>query len=620
MKLSQFSASVLIRVLKQVKKHANGLEKNSDTAFFTEQAKKLSEQCDDLLLIARLPLSGFPELMSLYEILVSFWLDYKEVLHPLTELKKDIAALGQALISLYRTLSSEDVVQDDMELDPWQQILFKIKCNLTTDKLVVLDEERVCNDDSVILEPSRLQELFRALKQNHSVSILSFRNKDEILVAESVIAAQTCKNIKGMEFYYPISSDSLNVLAEGQYTHLSFFVSSKETAEILSRSKTLSDVYIEGDGITKDTLYKLLETPSIKKIALSGKISNEYIEPLEKLKNTTCRCLVLTCAADADTISDKSMKILASLTSLESLTVDSYAITDASLLHFKSNNTLGELILKSYHLSHSGLQYFSHQQACSSANREYIINYLLKADKYKFRDTIYKHGIADLMLSDERLSKKLNGLALEPNQQSFVNSCAARAIMVLLNNMGCLSDEEMLRTTELRIYSAIWSMPGDIADINKTVAYLRGHRFGVTLHEDECISSELKKMPDIEKQYFSSFQGLLSHVKKAKVFEPGVVKNTSYLLICLKAGFHMLALSHKDGKYCLLDPGVGKETLYESTEELYRGLVADWAYTGLAMHLTPQVVLSSQNAGFWNKKEDALPYVGPVRNKPFLPQ
>ena len=82
----------------------------------------------------------------------------------------------------------------------------------------------------------------------------------------------------------------------------------------------------------------------------------------------------------------------------------------------------------------------------------------------------------------------------------------------------------------------------------------------------------------------------------------------------------MLALSHKDGKYGLLDPGVGGETLYESTEELYRGLVADWAYTGLAMHLTPQVVLSSQNTGFWKKKEDALPYVGPARNKPFLPQ
>ncbi len=625
MKLSRFSASVLIRVIHQVKKQVNGLEQSPDALFSTEQAKKLLNQCDDLLLIARLPLSGFQEVMSLYKILVSFWLDHSEVLHPLTELKQDINSLHVALIGLYGTEPSEDIVQDEIKLDPWQQILFKIKYNLTTDKLFLADDERVCNDDTVRLEPSLLQELFRALKQNHSVSILSFCNQDVNLVNACVIAAQTCNNIKGMEFYTPITDNSLRVLAEGHYTYLSLTASSKETARILSISKTLSDVYIAGDGITKDTLFTLLEMPSIKKIKLTGEITDEYIEPLAKLKDTSCRCLVLT----SDHVSDKSMKILASLTSLESLDVHSDRITDASLLHFKSNDTLGELILRSNSLSQSGLQYFSHQQSCSSANREYIINHLLGAEKYEFgraisqheiADLMLSHEIADLMLSNERLSKKLNGLDIAPNKQSFPHSCAARAIMVLLNNLGCLSDEEMLRTTELRIYSAIWSKPGGIADINKTVAYLRSHRLGVTLYEDAGITSELKKIQRFEEQYHSNFDGLLSHAKKAKVFEAGVAKNTSYLLISLKYGPHILALSHKDGKYIVLDPAVGEETIYESIEELHRGLMEDWAYTGLAMHLTPQVVLSSQNTGFWKKKEDALPYVGPARNKPFLPQ
>lgn len=188
---------------------------------------------------------------------------------------------------------------------------------------------------------------------------------------------------------------------------------------------------------------------------------------------------------------------------------------------------------------------------------------------------------AKIILSNEQLKNKLNNIN-KSDTQTFINSCAARAIMLFLRDINKLSPEECTRSKELEIYMQIWSAPGEEADPVKIMDFFNRNHIKVT-GIDVCDISKkwlLREIGHSKTNRLAQAYGLFSvsagkNITKhdsANEFDEDIFSSDCEGLLATKSvnGVHIVLVNKSGDKFCVTNPFDGSKNYYASFDEFTR--------------------------------------------------
>lgn len=221
----------------------------------------------------------------------------------------------------------------------------------------------------------------------------------------------------------------------------------------------------------------------------------------------------------------------------------------------------------------------------------YLINHF---DKDTFLKLVtYSDAVTQFVLGNGKICEKLNSIDDGCDNQTFENSCAARAIMVYLRQINKIKPEEYTRSMELEIYSRIWRDAGEEADLGKMIGYLCDKHFFVNAIEiAETVKLHLQK--DIHYTKKDRYR-LFTAVTKDHLIKFNTLKDldenefksnmVSFLIIEKKHGMHVLIASkNAENKIEIKDPSNGKIMLFDSISRFASEMSE---FLGVGLHVLP---------------------------------
>lgn len=193
--------------------------------------------------------------------------------------------------------------------------------------------------------------------------------------------------------------------------------------------------------------------------------------------------------------------------------------------------------------------------------------------------------MADLVLEDKGLKAKLNCSPLAAAQQTFENSCSARAIMKALETLGKLPESDRTRHKELQIYRQIWLEPGGIADPRKISEYLQKEGIDVIAVEISCrVKSKLKDSPDLSPLY-GFFESASFKQRQQLVELEEKVNQLDTIMLVSATGptdVHVTLGRKVNDKFLVIDSATAQETEYDSFQDFFK---KEQNFVGIAFQL-----------------------------------
>jgi len=218
--------------------------------------------------------------------------------------------------------------------------------------------------------------------------------------------------------------------------------------------------------------------------------------------------------------------------------------------------------------------------------------YLLDQNQYEFLALIKNsEKIARFVLARPDLCEKLDKVKLNHRGQTFLKSCTAYAVMMILRQLDLIPKDEFTRHKELEIYINVWEAPGKIANIQAILNYLKSQNIPGEVIEDPSISENLiRSQPTLQDKYEKEIKP-----QKISTFKADILNDGDHLIFFVansRMNLHTLIIRRHQEKYILTDPDTLKSIENSSLSDLLqnvRALEPSYIYTGISIKISAQV-------------------------------
>lgn len=184
--------------------------------------------------------------------------------------------------------------------------------------------------------------------------------------------------------------------------------------------------------------------------------------------------------------------------------------------------------------------------------------------------------IAERCLKSPLFQERINTFRNNPHKQTFTNSCAARALLRIMLDLGIIEDKAYNGAAhELMIYKQIWQAPGKPAHPHKLVSFIQEHNMDVMgITAEDQITPALSMIPSLHIA-FSIFKKSVPKLKQYQTIKSDDFPTNQPILMVVGYGSiegHILYCKKlADDSYQVFNPGTGDTTHYASLTEFFGG-------------------------------------------------